>query len=181
MSAQTDWEKYEVDPLLTDSLFTRSDSVYNPMTLVFIDDNGVTHYDNIPDSNKYEVTSSVIIIDDEYNTILFSEAYYEDSVLVIEIYEGNLAESKTVKIKVLNDLCHIEFFYDTPMPFERKIITTDSKLILKDYVSENQGVIYGYILLNSTIATYFKEGHSDSSNEQNVKIEGAFKAKIIEK
>ncbi len=181
LSAQNEWLKYEVDESLNDSLFTQSDSVYNPMTLVFIDEYGVTHYDNIPDSNKYELSSSVIINDDKTNTIMFSEAYWQDSVLIIQIYEGTPAESKGVKIKIHGDSYQIMFEYDTPMPFERKIITNDSKFILKHYFSENQGVIYGYILLNSTITTFLESEGKESSYVQKLKIEGSFKAKIVEK
>lgn len=137
------WQPFNIDSTLADTLFTKSDSFYNPMTLVFVDDNGVTHYDNVPDSNKYEVTSNILIKGHWSPTILFTKAYWEDSILCITMSEGTPAESKMVEIRILGDQYKMWFEYQTPMSVYEEISKTNSSALgLKFGIDEETEVIY---------------------------------------
>ena len=179
--SQETWQEYTIDANLSDPFFNSSDSIYNPCTLVFTDEAGVVHFDGIPDSNKYEVTANVIIEDSWIDTLKFSTAHWEDSILVIDIYLGTPAGYQGILIRIYGNKYQISYEQNTPIPFERSVKNINSKLILKREISGDENIIYAYVELNSVVTTEVNPDFSNSKTTNSYQMKGFFKVKIIEK
>lgn len=177
VTAQFDVKAYSVNSEITDTLFTQSDSVYNPMTLVYTDSLGVLHFDNVLDSNKYAVGSTCLINGDPWSTFLFTNCQMKDEVLLVEIYEGNPAESKSIHLYISKDSFYSTFFYDTPVPVQRSFEVLNQQLVLKNKLKLKEGRwIYGFIELEVKMTEEF-DGVKD---EVKLYVAGYFKCRIIE-
>lgn len=111
--AQTKNLSVVYDEHLDHPFFSTIDSIYNPLTLVFKDDKGRTHYDGVPDSNKYAVQSNCIINNDPDINLRFGEAYYRNDSLIIVIYELNAAELMRLEMVIHKQKNSAEFSYAT--------------------------------------------------------------------
>jgi hypothetical protein len=110
--------------------FHTTDSVYNPMTLVFKDEAGKWHYDNVPDSNKYETQSNIILNNDDSRQLRFGKFTLGDAVSVITLEEDGPSELLRLEIAVEGNIAYASFYTSTPALGKADVNLTSIKLSL---------------------------------------------------
>lgn len=138
-----------IQPQINHPFFDLKDSIYNPLTLVFTDENGVTHYDNIPDSNKYAVTANCTTNSEVTEVIHFANAGIQNDTLIITISEGNAAETQTISCWLYKKKGKAYYYYSTPAMGSGTSIVIDCSLILDKETYKIGDKLKGHITIRA--------------------------------
>ncbi len=169
--AQSNPYKITYDEKLDHAFFHSSDSIYNPMTLVFKDENGRTHYDNVPDSSKYLVESNCMVSKDPERNLRFADARLKNDTLCIFIHEGNPAETNEIFLMIYKGQLIPAFDYGTPMTGSLKTTVSLCQLTLQKKTYKKGEWIKGKIELSGTSVSKY-------CRENNFTVEGYFKCMV---
>jgi hypothetical protein len=149
LNAQNLKIKVGFDKNMDHPFFHSSDSVYNPLTLVFKDENGRTHYDNVPDSNKYATQANIVLNNDANRQMRFGSARLGDAVFYIDLEEIGPSESIRVSIVVKLDGGYGSVYSSTPAFGKADVMLRSATLLLSSNSPQKGELLKGKITFNA--------------------------------
>ncbi len=171
VNAQRQELKLEFDKTLDNAFFHESDSMYNPLTMVFRDDNGKMHYDNVPDSNKYLIESNCMINKDPERTLRSTDARLKNDTLFITISEINASETNDILLTVYKEDLRVSFTCATPYTGTLDTPVSHCKLTLQNEQFRKGEWLKGMVRISGSC-------NNKLCREKNFTIEGYFKCTI---
>ena len=160
------YDKIKIDSNLDSPLFKSTESMLNPLTI-----KTKYGYDGLEDSTQYQIKSNILVNDDPFRTIRFTDLKQISSdTLEVNIYETNPMYHHELKIIIINKTFKVLYDFNMSGPIiETKIKTIKQELILKSIPKKTSDSLNGYI-------NYLAKCESDCNGE--IKINGYFKAKL---
>ncbi len=162
-----DFDKVKFEQNLNHQLFKTLDSILNPLTI-----KTEFGYDGIPDSNLYELKSTVLVNNDTLRQMRFASAEkINEETIELTIFETSPLYHQELTVQIVKDEFKMNFVYNmSGRPIERKIKTQSQKLTLKSNKFKKGEIIFGKLS--------FKGICIEGCSENEIKIEGYFKTEI---
>ena len=138
------------DKVIDHPFFYTSDSMYNPLTYVFKDEQGKLHYDNVPDSNKYLIESNCRINNDSTKRMRFAKAFFRNDSLIILIDEGSPSEYFGFELSMnKKNGNHATLVYSTPFLGDANISLLSASVYLNIASPQKGDLLKGQILFSA--------------------------------
>jgi hypothetical protein len=157
------YEKVIVDPSLNDSLFFTKKYTLNPNTV-----KTKYGYDGVEDSTLYLVKTTLLVDNNPYERIRFTDTEKLGDTLLINIYEDNPSSSHQLKVKIINGQFNASYSNLIPIYKEPIILEIqEKKLVLKHFPGEKGTALLGKIYL---------KGNWRGNTDNSIEIAGYFKS-----